>query len=60
MNNFPNTSYVLQRILEGKRDKLRDQLEEAKRLKENTDRRAIQVSYSMASYGLTKVVDIHL
>lgn len=38
------------RILEGKRDKLRDQLEEAKRLKENTDRRAIQVAKVLNQY----------
>lgn len=44
--NFTNIAYILQRILEGKRDKLRDQLEEAKRLKENTDRRAIQVGFT--------------
>ena len=34
---------LFQRILENKRDKLRDQLEEAKKLKENIDRRAVQV-----------------
>lgn len=38
------------RILEGKRDKLRDQLEEAKRLKENTDRRAIQIAKVLNQY----------
>ncbi|XP_066966120.1 protein Shroom-like isoform X4 [Macrobrachium rosenbergii] len=38
------------RILEGKRDKLSEQLEEAKRLKENIDRRAIQVSKVLNQY----------
>lgn len=38
------------RILESKRDKLSEQLEEAKRLKENIDRRAIQVSKVLNQY----------
>lgn len=38
------------RILESKRDKLSEQLEEAKRLKENIDRRAVQVSKVLNQY----------
>uniref|UniRef100_A0A0P4VYM7 ASD2 domain-containing protein n=1 Tax=Scylla olivacea TaxID=85551 RepID=A0A0P4VYM7_SCYOL len=38
------------RILENKRDKLHDQLEEAKKLKENIDRRAVQVSKVLNKY----------
>ncbi|XP_045117875.1 serine-rich adhesin for platelets-like isoform X4 [Portunus trituberculatus] len=38
------------RILENKRDKLLEQLEEAKKLKENIDRRAVQVSKVLNKY----------
>ncbi|XP_071548417.1 uncharacterized protein [Panulirus ornatus] len=38
------------RILESKRDKLSEQLEEAKKLKENIDRRAVQVSKVLNQY----------
>lgn len=38
------------RVLENKRDKLREQLEEAKKLKENIDRRAVQVSKVLNKY----------
>lgn len=38
------------RTLESKRDKLSEQLEEAKRLKENIDRRAVQVSKVLHKY----------
>lgn len=40
----------LQRILETKRDKLKDQLEEAKKLKECIDRRSISVSNILYKY----------
>ena len=40
---FTRISFSLQRIIQSKRDKLQEQLEEAKKLKENTDRRAVQV-----------------
>nr|CAD7194644.1 unnamed protein product [Timema douglasi] len=38
------------KILEGKRDKLREQLEEAKKLKENIDRRSVSVSNILYKY----------
>ena len=37
-------------MLEGKRDKLMEQLEEAKRLKENIDRRSRQVADLLSRY----------
>lgn len=37
-------------MLEGKRDKLLEQLEEAKRLKENIDRRSRQVANLLSKY----------
>ena len=37
-------------VLEGKRDKLLEQLEEAKRLKENIDRRSRQVANLLSKY----------
>ena len=40
----------MQIVLEGKRDKLLEQLEEAKRLKENIDRRSRQVSGLLSKY----------
>lgn len=40
----------LQRILESKRDKLKEQLEEAKKLKESIDRRSISVSNILYKY----------
>ena len=40
----------MQIVLEGKRDKLLEQLEEAKRLKENIDRRSHQVSGLLSKY----------
>ena len=43
-------SYFLQKILESKRDKLKEQLDEAKVLKENIDRRSAQVSGFLQSY----------
>lgn len=41
---------MLQRILESKRDKLKEQLEEAKKLKESIDRRSISVSNILYKY----------
>lgn len=41
---------VRQIVLEGKRDKLLEQLDEAKRLKENIDRRSRQVSNLLSKY----------
>nr|CAD7585695.1 unnamed protein product [Timema genevievae] len=38
------------KILEGKRDKLREQLEEAKKLKENIDKRSVSVSNILYKY----------
>lgn len=43
-------SVLLQRILENKRDKLKEQLEEAKKLKESIDRRSISVSNILYKY----------
>jgi len=42
--------FPLQKILESKRDKLREQLDEAKILKENIDRRSLQVSTFLHKY----------
>lgn len=42
--------FTLQKILESKRDKLREQLDEAKILKENIDRRSAQVSNFLQKY----------
>lgn len=42
--------YFFQRIIEAKRDKLLDQLEEAKNLKECIDRRSISVSNILYKY----------
>lgn len=42
--------FFLQKILENKRDKLQDQLEEAKKLKENIDKRSINVSNILHKY----------
>lgn len=42
--------YVFQKILESKRDKLKEQLEEAKKLKENIDRRSVCVSNILYKY----------
>lgn len=42
--------FYLQRILESKRDKLKEQLEEAKKLKESIDRRSISVSNILYKY----------
>ncbi|KAF5278961.1 hypothetical protein FQA39_LY05639 [Lamprigera yunnana] len=39
-----------QRILEAKKDKLKDQLEEAKKLKESIDRRSVSVSNILCKY----------
>lgn len=41
---------MFQKILESKRDKLREQLEEAKKLKENIDRRSVCVSNILYKY----------
>nr|CAD7258487.1 unnamed protein product [Timema shepardi] len=41
---------LFEKILEGKRDKLREQLEEAKKLKENIDRRSVSVSNILYKY----------
>lgn len=43
-------SSFLQRILESKRDKLLEQLEEAKKLKECIDRRSVNVSAILYKY----------
>lgn len=43
-------SFRLQRILEAKRDKLSDQLEEAKHLKESIDKRSVSVSNILYKY----------
>lgn len=42
--------YFFQKILESKRDKLQEQLEEAKKLKENIDRRSVNVSNILYKY----------
>lgn len=42
--------FYLQKILESKRDKLREQLEEAKKLKESIDRRSVNVSNILYKY----------
>ncbi|KAK7867114.1 hypothetical protein R5R35_005835 [Gryllus longicercus] len=43
-------NHAERKILESKRDKLREQLEEAKKLKENIDRRSISVSNILYKY----------
>jgi len=46
----PLTDAAEKNVLEGKRDKLMEQLEEAKRLKENIDRRSRQVANLLTKY----------
>lgn len=49
--SLPNEAEAQEKmVLEGKRDKLLEQLEEAKRLKENIDRRSRQVSGLLSKY----------
>ncbi|XP_031342249.1 protein Shroom isoform X1 [Photinus pyralis] len=43
-------NHAERRILEAKRDKLKDQLEEAKKLKESIDRRSVNVSNILCKY----------
>lgn len=43
-NHFPLSLIILQKILENKRDRLLEQLEEAKNLKEDIDRRGMNLS----------------
>lgn len=47
---FNILSTELQKILESKRDKLLDQLEEAKVLKSNIDKRSVNVSAILSKY----------
>ncbi|KAK4011745.1 hypothetical protein OUZ56_020860 [Daphnia magna] len=51
LHSLPNEIEAQEKmVLEGKRDKLLEQLEEAKRLKENIDRRSRQVSGLLSKY----------
>lgn len=47
---FISFRYSVQKILESKRDKLMDQLEEAKILKNNIDKRSVNMSAILAKY----------
>ena len=52
--------FLLQKILESKRDKLKEQLDEAKILKENIDRRSAQVSGFLQKYlSVEEYADYH-
>lgn len=50
MDFVVNDFYLLQRVLESKRDKLREQLEEAKKLKESIDKRSVSVAGILNQY----------